>query len=236
MYYRERLYIFFPKIWSYTLDRIWKLIFLKKKYTEIWHFLQAFQKRPRWDMIFLVLSGKMVFFSRKHDIFSLGRKWEITFLKKYIEIWYFLCTHTGVINVAPRPSVKKNQRWSYLAKIHVKVIDDPLWLIFQIKTLERAPQHFSVHSWRPLQAFSYCSATKNNRKRNIQNWSLTFSSIYLVGDIPQWIIFNTLYHSFQRSSIWRCAWAPTKAIICPLGDGFYFQKYKNGGKKFLVQS
>ena len=35
---------------------------------------------------------------------------------------------------------------------------------------------------------------------------------------------------------WRCAWAPTKEIICPLGDGLYFQKYENGGKKFLVQS
>ena len=34
----------------------------------------VFLKGLRWDMIFLVLSGKMVFFPRKHDIFSLGRK------------------------------------------------------------------------------------------------------------------------------------------------------------------
>ena len=46
-------------------------------------------------------------FFRKHDIFSLDRKWEMIFLKKYMEIWYFLCTRTGVTNVAPRPSVKK---------------------------------------------------------------------------------------------------------------------------------
>ena len=69
----------------------------------------SFQKRPCWDMIFLVLSGKMVFFSRKHDIFSLGIKWETTFLKKNLDIWYFLCTVTGVRNVAPRPSVKKKK-------------------------------------------------------------------------------------------------------------------------------
>ena len=62
------------------------------------------------------------FFSGK-QIFSLGDTWGMIFLKKYIEIWYFLCTRTGVTNVAPRPSVKKNQRWSYPAKIHPKVID-----------------------------------------------------------------------------------------------------------------
>ena len=43
LYYRERWYFFFPKIWSYTLDGKWKMIFLKK-YTEIWHFLQTFWK------------------------------------------------------------------------------------------------------------------------------------------------------------------------------------------------
>ena len=87
----------------------------------------SFQKGPRWDMIFLVLSWIMVFFSRKNDIFSLGTKWEMTFLKKYIETWYFLCIPTGVTNVASRPSVKKNQKWSYSAKIHLKVIDVLDW-------------------------------------------------------------------------------------------------------------
>ena len=43
LYYWERWYFFFPKIWSYTLDGKWKMIFLKK-YTEIWYFLQAFWK------------------------------------------------------------------------------------------------------------------------------------------------------------------------------------------------
>ena len=95
-----------------------------RKYDIFFNFLkrQSFQEGPRRDMIFLVLSGKMVFFPQKH-ILSLGRKWEMTFLKKYMEIWYFLCTRTGVTNMVPRPSAKKNQRWSYHAKIHLKVID-----------------------------------------------------------------------------------------------------------------
>ena len=88
---------------------------------------RSFQKEPRRDMIFLVLSRKTVFFSRKHNIFSLGRKWEMTIFKKYIEIWNFLCTRTGVTNVVSRSSAKKNERWSYPAKIHPKVIDVLDW-------------------------------------------------------------------------------------------------------------
>ena len=87
----------------------------------------SFQKGPFWDMIFFVLSGKMVFFSRKHDIFSSGGKWEVIFFKKYMEIWNFLCTRTGVTNVVSRSSAKKNERWSYPAKIHPKVIDVLDW-------------------------------------------------------------------------------------------------------------
>ena len=139
----------------------------------------VFSKKLRWNMIFLVLSGKMIFlspenmisplrqkmkddlsqkntrnmifssnvlkrwsfkrsfqtswkdglfkkialghdlswiiwkdgiFSRKNDIFSLSGKWEIIFLKKYMEILYFLCTRTGVTNAAPHPPSKKYQR------------------------------------------------------------------------------------------------------------------------------
>ena len=43
LYYQQRWYFFFPKIWSYTLDGKWKMIFLKKD-TEIWYFLQTFWK------------------------------------------------------------------------------------------------------------------------------------------------------------------------------------------------
>ena len=119
-----------------TLDRKWKMIFFQKKIQGNMIFSsglpkrRSFQKKkPRRDMIFLVLSGEMVFFSQKHDIFSLARKPAMTFLKKYMDIWYFLCTSMGVTNLVSRPPAKKkkNQRWSYPAKIHLKVIDFLDW-------------------------------------------------------------------------------------------------------------
>ena len=106
----ERWYFFFSKIWSYPLDGKWKMIFLKKIHGNMifssnvskrW----SFQKKPPWDMTFLVLSGKMVFFPRKR-IFSLGGKRGAIFFKKYMEIWNFLCTRTGVTNAAPCPLSK----------------------------------------------------------------------------------------------------------------------------------
>ena len=66
LYYRERWYFFFPKIWSYTLDGKWKMIFLKK-YTEIWYFLQTF-----W----------------KDGLSKKGRVGTWSFLY-YLERWYF---------------------------------------------------------------------------------------------------------------------------------------------------
>ena len=52
----------------------------------------VFPKDSRLNMIFFVISGKMVFhFSRKYDIFSLGGKWKkMIFIKKRVEIWHFL--------------------------------------------------------------------------------------------------------------------------------------------------
>ena len=47
----------------------------------------SFQKGPCRHMIFLVLSGKMVFVSRKHNLFLLGRKWKAAFPRKYMETW-----------------------------------------------------------------------------------------------------------------------------------------------------
>ena len=122
----------------------------------------SFRKGLCRHMIFLVLSRKMVFFSRKHCIFSLGRKWEAALLRKYMEIWHFLCTRTGVTNVAPRPSVKKNQRWSYPAKIHLKVIDVLDWHpdILAPAILRTFMETFTG-------VFMHCSPAKKNRKLNI---------------------------------------------------------------------
>ena len=64
-------------------------------------------KGPRWDMIFLVLSEKMLFFPENMIFFPWAES-EMTFLKKYKKISYFLFTFTSVRSAAPRPSVKKN--------------------------------------------------------------------------------------------------------------------------------
>ena len=47
----------------------------------------SLHKGPCRHMIFLVLSEKMVFFSRRHDLFSLGKKWKTAFPRKYMETW-----------------------------------------------------------------------------------------------------------------------------------------------------
>ena len=56
-------------------------------------------------MIFLVLSGKMVFFSREHNIFSLDGKWKTIFLKEYEETWYFM--YNVQMSQAPLPIKSK---------------------------------------------------------------------------------------------------------------------------------
>ena len=88
LYYQERRYFFFPKIWPYTLDGKWKMIFLKN-YTEIRYFLQTFWKDglSKKGQDLSCISGKMVFFSQKHDIFSLCRNWNTVFLRKSMETW-----------------------------------------------------------------------------------------------------------------------------------------------------
>ena len=47
----------------------------------------SFQRVPHRHMIFLVLSGKVVSFSRKHDLFTLGRKRKTAVPRKYMEKW-----------------------------------------------------------------------------------------------------------------------------------------------------
>ena len=79
-----------------TLGGKWQMIFFKKIQGNMIFSSgppkrRSFQKGPRQDMIFLLLCGKMFFFP-ENNIFSLGRKPAMTFTKKYMEIWYFLCT------------------------------------------------------------------------------------------------------------------------------------------------
>ena len=74
LYYGEIWYFFFPKIWSYTLDGEWKMIFLKKN-------------TRKYD-IFFKLSETMAFLKRiapAHDLSCIIWKDGIFFQKT----WYF---------------------------------------------------------------------------------------------------------------------------------------------------
>ena len=116
-YYLERLYFFFPKIWSYSLDAKWKMIFLKKKkYIEKWYFLEMpwkdglSKKNGAWIWSFLYYLERLGFFFQK-IYFSLDGKWKMIFFKKYMEVWYFLCICKNVTNMI------------FSRKIYLKVID-----------------------------------------------------------------------------------------------------------------
>ena len=116
-----KIMLLFLKNMILTLGGKWKMIFFKKIQENMIFSSdllkrRSFQKGPHLDMIFLVLSGKMVFFSRKHDIFSLARKPTMTFPKKYMDVWYFLCTRVGVTNLVSRPPAKKKSRMALSPK------------------------------------------------------------------------------------------------------------------------
>ena len=101
-----------------------------------------FQKKSPWNMVFLVLSGKIVFFPRKIWYFFFGRKMKDDLPKEIhgnmIFSVYMSKCHKYDITLLQ----KKNHRWLSLKKTHLKVIDilDRVWKEFQ---------GFSVLLWRP---------------------------------------------------------------------------------------
>ena len=125
LYYREIWYFFFPKIWSYlqTENERWSF---SKKYTEIWYFPQMFWKdglfkkdRPgAWS--FLHYLERWYFFPKTWYFFP-GRKtreeWPFSRNTRKHDIFYLICSTP--------PCKNKNQRRSYPAKTHLKVIDIP---------------------------------------------------------------------------------------------------------------
>ena len=131
LYYRERWYFFFPKIWSYTLDGKWKMIFLKK-YTEIWYFLQTFwkdglSKKGRagtWS--FLYYLERWYFFPKNMIFFPWAESERWPFSGNTWKYDISVYTH-GRYKRGTTPLCQKNQRWSYPAKIHLKVIDVLHW-------------------------------------------------------------------------------------------------------------
>ena len=160
LYYLERWYFFFPKIWSYTLGRKWKMILLKTT-----HGNMIFSSGPlKWwssqkgrHMIFLVVCRKMFFF-RKHGIFPLaeseewplrGNTWKYTF-----SAYTYGCYKHGAMPPCQKKSISRKKTpkgdWRFRS------------------TSQKGPLPFFALSWRYLQAyFLHCSPARKNRKLNI---------------------------------------------------------------------
>ena len=108
----------FPKNIILFFWRKWKMIFLKK-YIEIWYFLQMFWKDNISKKIALhydlscIIRKDDISLSRKYGIF--GGKWKMVFLKKYMEIWYYL-----FLQIWNYPSVKKS-KMVFSRKMHLKM-------------------------------------------------------------------------------------------------------------------
>ena len=123
-------HVFLSRNMILTLGGKWKMIFFKKIQGNMIFSSgppkrRSFQERPRRDMIFFVLSGKIVFFFPKTRYFFLGRKPATTFLKKYMEM---LSVYTrGCYRPGATPPCQKKSRWPCPAKIHLKVIDVLDW-------------------------------------------------------------------------------------------------------------
>ena len=173
---------------QYSLQMFWKDGLFKKDCTGAWSFLYHLR---RW-----------FFFPPKTRYFFVGRKttgWSFSRNTRKHDIFYLTCS------TAP---CQKHQRWSYPAKIHLNVFDA---LDRHSRKGSNNSLYFRGDLYRRFHIL--LSSQKKNRKVNIHYFSFTPSSVYSVGDILQWIIFNTLYHLALRSCIWRCAWAPTKEIF-----------------------
>ena len=93
-------------------------------------------------------------FSGKYNIYSLDGKWKVTFLKKYMDIWYFLYKCINVTNII-LPFCKKNQRQSSPEKIYLKVID----------SLDRILERVSRILCTFKETFIYCFPVKKKKQK-----------------------------------------------------------------------
>ena len=120
LYCWERWYFFLQKIWSYPLDGKWKMTFLKKiqgnmifssNVLKRW----SFEKGPRQDMIFLALSGKMVFFPENMIFFPWAGSERDPSQEIHGTMVFSVYTYRCYKCVAT-PLCQKNQRWSFPQK------------------------------------------------------------------------------------------------------------------------
>ena len=126
-------HVFLSRNMILTLGGKWKMIFFKKKNARKYDIFfrppekKVFSRKTALGHDLFCIIWKDGIFFPKTRYFFLGRKPATTFLKKYMEIWYFLCTRVGVTGLVSRPPAKKNQGWHYPAKLHLKANDVLDW-------------------------------------------------------------------------------------------------------------
>ena len=113
LYYRERSCFFFPKIWSYTLDGKWKMIFLKKIHGNMIfssNFLKrwSFQKGRAVTWSFLYSLERWYFFPE--NIFfpwAEGERWHSS-----VNTWKYdsFCVHVRVLQTWSHASLSKKSK------------------------------------------------------------------------------------------------------------------------------
>ena len=98
LYYKERWYFFFPKIWSCSLVGKWKMIFLKKLDWNVIYYSNllkkvVFSKKSHWNMIFLLSLGKIAFLFYEKKIFFIrmgSKSWSFSKNTWKYDVFYML--------------------------------------------------------------------------------------------------------------------------------------------------
>ena len=140
----------------------------------IWNyvFFKSFDKKLRWNLIFLISWGKMAFPFLKNMLFFMDIRWKMIFIQKYVEIWRFLNVGKGGISLSYRYEITLLMiiRWSlirwwsddakmiFFRKIHLKINFLAL-LEKTIFILEKIILAFPVLLCKTLSVFIYCFST-----------------------------------------------------------------------------
>ena len=130
LYYQERSYLFFLKIWSYTLGGKWKMIFLKKIHGNMIfssNFLKrwSFQKGRAVTWSFLYSLERWYFFPE--NIFfpwAEGERWHSS-----VNTWKYdsFCVHVRVLQTWSHASLSKKSKTVLSRKNIPKGIDVLDW-------------------------------------------------------------------------------------------------------------
>ena len=144
-----------------------------------------------YDLSYVI--WKIVFFLRKIWYFFFGRKMKDDLSQEIHGNMIFSVYMYKMFQIWCYPSAKKSKMiFSRKNTLNIDILDC---------ILERVSTILCTFKETFIGIFIYCFPVKKNpRKLNTLDRNLT-SSIYLVGDILLWRIFNALYHSVLRSYI-----------------------------------